>query len=565
MSSRWNHPETLRDLRRVVVRYRRRFVLLFFAVATTVLLVGLLLPRRYEASAVFERRNDLVMSEIAGRGAPQSFGMLKRSLAQELRGRPAIERVIDDLGLAPKPAPGMPEEQARAMQLARLDLLTDVQRNLTVRFDISTSELDRVRLVYIGDDPQVTRRVTNRLVTNYIETARSQIDRMLTQAATFFEQQADTARQRINELEDQKLKFEVAHAGMLPHDSVSVQQQLTENEDELLLLDRRALMLNDRIDKLERALADHQSSGPSRTVRGANPEYVRIEKELTKVEHQLEQALIIQKMTAKHPTVQALQQKVAGLRELLRSTPTEVVTEKYFGESGRQNGLELALIDARNERDSIQQESAVVRKRVAELRARTAEFVPVRTEYRRIERELTTANGQLAFWSVNLRRINMALTAELGQRGISLNFISPCSAISRPSSPKLTQIMFAAMALGLLAAVAGVLLADRTDQTIHSLEQANRTMNITVLGAVAEIITHRQASMRRLYYKMLVPAAVGGLLLLMVGTAYLNYVNLQVPQVVDTEDIVAEPSTINPALSLIDTPTAEPGPIFVGE
>ncbi len=534
MSSRWNHPETMRDLRRVVVRYRHRFVLVFFAVTTGVLLVGLCLPRRYEARAVFERRNDLVLSEIAGRGAPQSFHVLKRSLAEELKSTPAVEKVIDDLDLAPRPTDDMAKAQRRERQLARHDLLTDIQRNLVVRFDISTRDLDRVWVSYIGQDPRVTRRVANQLVANYIENTRSQIDRMLTQAAAFFDQQADEARTRINELEDRRLRFEVEHAGLLPSEHTSVQESLVLAEEDLVMLERRDASLAGRIGKLEDNLAAMDGDEPARIIRGANPDFDRAERELHRCEQQLEQAVVIDKMTGRHPKVQALRQQITSLRDELRRMPREVVVQRVFGENAKRNGMELALLEARNQRESVQAELTAAQKKVARLRAQVAQFFPVRTEYRKIERQIADAQSKVAFWQANQRRVTVALAAERGQRGISLDFVSPCGPISRPTAPNLTQIMFAALALGLLASVAGVLWADRTDQTIHSLDQANRALSVPVIGAVGQIITRRQAALRRWYHRVVAPVSVGAMVMLMVTAAYLNYVSLNRPPIFET-------------------------------
>ena len=58
---------------------------------------------------------------------------------------------------------------------------------------------------------------------------------------------------------------------------------------------------------------------------------------------------------------------------------------------------------------------------------------------------------QLAFWEDNLRRVRMAAAAENGDRGVKLDFIKPCPQLYRPVSPNVTQVLLAAVGLGLLA------------------------------------------------------------------------------------------------------------------
>lgn len=528
MSSRFNQPESIRELKRMIVRHRWRFILPFFAVTTIVLVVGLFIPRQYEATAIFERRNDLVLSEMAGRGAPQQLATLKTSLREELRGLPAIDRVIDDLGLIPRVTEDMPEEVRRAAELARGDLLQRIHRHVRLTFDISTEAVDRVRLIYTDTDPQRARQVVNELIRNYIADTRSEIDKMLTEAAEFFETEAQTCRDKINQMEEQRLAFEVKNAGLLPDDPNSVQEQLAGAEEKLVTLQRSFQTIESRIDRLKMEMNGGSATTAS-IVRGSNPEYQQLDEKVRSYEQQLEHALYTQKMTDRHPTVVALRRKLAALQEELEATPREVVTQRVYGESAKQTGLEMALLDAQAQRDAITEELAMTEKKVARLRAAGSQAFPVRAEHRRMMRDIAEVQRQMEFWEDRHRRVTMALTAELGQRGISLDFIKPASRITRPTSPDLMQILFASLVLGALAGVAAVLLADRSDQTLRSLEQAQRDLPVQVIGSVSEIISRQQAAVRRLVWRLMVPLGMTVMFMIMLGAAYMNYLSLRTP------------------------------------
>ena len=62
--------------RRTTVRrraVRERVVLSAFAVTLMVLGMSLFLPRKYKSEAMFERRTDMVLSEMTARGATGNF------------------------------------------------------------------------------------------------------------------------------------------------------------------------------------------------------------------------------------------------------------------------------------------------------------------------------------------------------------------------------------------------------------------------------------------------------------------------------------------------------------
>ena len=69
-----------------------RFILSTFAVMSGVLLGSFLLPRMYKAEALFERRTDMVLTEIIDQGASKSFQDSQRaSLVEEIAGQIAID------------------------------------------------------------------------------------------------------------------------------------------------------------------------------------------------------------------------------------------------------------------------------------------------------------------------------------------------------------------------------------------------------------------------------------------------------------------------------------------
>ena len=529
MSRNHNHFETLFEIRRLIARYRWRFVVPAFVITFSVLVAALFLPRKYEAQAILERRNDLVMSEIAGRGAPQSYQRIRSAMNEELAGLPAVEQAVKDLGVLPVLPPDADRQQLRALNMQQSDLISQFHRNLWLRYDISTPEQDRVQLNFVDTDPQRAKDVVNRLVENYIDSARAQVDQMLDQAITFFAEKADEQQAIIDELEEKRLQFELVNAEVLPDDASRLLELLAEAERHLLTSQQDKRTSEQRILAISKQLEDLSDSELASIVTRRNPELAEIEKNLDTFRDSLDQALVVDKKTENHPDVISLRLKIEQLKEQAGSVPTEVVAERVYRPDGKRRDLELALLSARADLDTANSTLTASQDRLSRLKARNSQLFPIRNQYRKITQQVEQAQSQLSFWQDNQRRVQMAIDAEVGNRGVALEFIKPATASQRPSSPDFIQVVFAAGVLGILAGIGAVLLSERSDQTFRSVDHAVNHLPVPVIGTVAEIVTRRSVAMRRIIRALLYPTVAITMSAAIMATTYLNYVNQNGP------------------------------------
>ncbi len=555
-------PDSVTNIRRMIVQHRWAFMVPCFAVAIAVLVGARFLPRKYEGQAIFENRNDLVMTEIANRGAPQQFARLKRSIGEEVGGAAAIERAVIDLQLVPVLPPNAPAHLRQRADMKRQDIVNAIRRELRVSFDVSTAEVDRVRLTLISTDPELTRRVVNKLVDNYIERSRKQIDGMLDQAVTFFRSQVDTKRKELDGLEEERLKFEVKYAEILPDESGVSRGTLAEAQQQLLAVEQTLRSADLRVTALEREVGedkDKDGKKPVSVTMQRNPELKRLQDELRGYNELIEKHTVIEKMTEQHPTVVTLRHKVEDLEREIAQTPAEIVAERVFTDDvrGPQANMTLALVQAKSDRDAAQANLKLAQEHVAKMLVRSTEVFPVRAEYRKLATAITEAQRQLDFWNDNLRRIQITLTAELGQRGISMEFLKPCGSITRPTSPDLMQVFFVAAALGIAFGTAWVVFAERTDVTFQSVDQAAGHLRVPVLGAVAEIVTAPVARWRRLSQCFLQPAGGMALFGARIIAGYTDYLSLRQPEIPTSSMTFAEePDRAAPITSPTTTATA---------
>jgi uncharacterized protein involved in exopolysaccharide biosynthesis len=520
-----NQAKVLIDSWFILLRYRWRFIVPFFIGTAAVLAVSLALPRKYRGEATFDRRTDMVLNEIMTRSGRNPYDDPRQTLTQELSGGPAIDSVIQAIRpyLDSRVAQG-----AKPLNLA--DLRADLSRKVLVQFDITARDHERIRVSYIGDDPVVTRLSVNLLVHNYIEQEREQIDRGLKDAQAFFLQQAQRCRTDMEALEGRKLAFEIEHVDLLPDSRQpfhTMQSNLDLHVDQLR---QQKASIDAQIDAVNKAMAQTPAELTS-LVQERNPELVRLEKKLEEQESRLRTLVTAQKMTTYHPEVIDAQQQIGQIRRQIAGVPMEVVTQKRTQDNPRRVDLELQLTRLTTERDGLEQQLRGSESKLDLLTGKSGDLLPARMEYRRLAREIEQLQREISFWEENLHRIQMAQTAESGNRGVQLAFVRPCPRLSRPISPDLTQVVMAALGMGVLAGAVSLLFAHRMDETFHDEEQMAQTLNLPLLGSVGELIGHQPKRVRRLRQLILYPANGIAMAAVLVALTLLLYLNLQRPDV----------------------------------
>ena len=531
MSRHQNQAKALLDAWDVVVRFRWQFILPTFLVAVGVLTASLLLPRKYKAVAIFERRMDTVMEEITMRGGTATYTRQPTGLAYEIAGEVAIDQMLSDI------EPQISELAAeRGKPIDLVNLRRELQSKVLVRRDVATKSLDRVRVTFTGQDPQTARLAVNTLVSNYIDRTRRELDQRLAQSEAFFEAEANRSRKLIDKLENEKLTFEIAHVDLLPENPNNVQATLADAQlrnTELVDLAEAAKL---RAEALSRSLERTPETIGS-FVRTRNPELDRLERELTKHQDRLNDYLTVRKMRSEHPDLIDLRAQIQELKLKAAQIPAEIVSEQRVTKNPKYAELELMLTQAAAEAEALESQWASSTTKIDELNSESTRIFPVRAQYSKMDRQIDQALRQLAFWESNLNRVNMSLTAETGNRGIQLTFVKPCGAITRPVSPDLLHVLMAAVGLGMVSGGVSVLFSHRTNESFLTGEELSKAVSVPLLGSVSEVSSAHQRRMKRIRQLVIAPVNLAGMTVVLLVMVGLLYSNLRQPEVIEHTDV----------------------------
>lgn len=545
MSQKQDQTKALFELWEIVLRYRWRFILSAFAACTVILCLSLALPRKYKAEGIFERRTDMVLTEMMTKGATRSFQDPRASLVKEIAGPPAVDHLLRTL------EPELRQRGFIKTDVDRQNLRADLLRRVVVHWDISSSVMDQIRVEYIGSHPELAKLVVNGLIRNHMERDRAVMQQRLQESAAFFQSEVSISRTQIEKLEDRILKFEMEHADVLPDNPSNVGTRLTEFQTQLsdLIAQRDAAAI--RVESLTKALAETPETIPT-VVRGPNPELAELRKRLRDLNDQYDMYTGKYKMTEAHPDLVALKQEIALVQTKLETIDKEVVTETQIATNPRVNDLKLRLEESQTNHQALSQQVASLENQANQMTGQTASMFAVRSEYQKLTRQQQEVQRQLAFWEDNLRRVQLAVAADSGNRAIQLTFVQPAHAASKPVSPDLAQVVMAAIGMGLLAGGLSVFFAHRSDESFANGEDLAKTYNLPLLGGVSELVSSKHRRIQQIRAAIVYPTTALAMAAVLVGVTTLLYVDLEKPQAMATLKasvwhLVAGDSTPQPA------------------
>ncbi len=536
MSQENTHSKALLELGDILVRYKWHFVFPAFAVVILTLGVSMFLPRKYKAEAIFERRSDMVLEEVTNRGGTQTFQDPRQGIGEELVGKPAIDRMIKDLQ-----AKFSVDGSNQFTDQDYAELRYEISKKGTVRFPLSNAKKDRVVVEFVSVNSVLAREAANTLVENYIKLTHEQMGARLSDTSGFFKKQVVGYREKLEDLENKKLEYELTHDRLLPGFGIASSAIEKDSRGKLENAVAELEVVRLKIIDLKKTI-DLTPETTSNAVTAQNPAIKSRMRKLSQLEEKLDNFVNNLKMKAKHPEVLDLRKQISDVKISMSSLPREVVIQKNLGANPKFTKLVLELDDETRNEGILEKQIQIYQQQMKVTGPKYAELFPIRSAYRKIVRDIESTQREISFWEDNLRRVNISQTAESGDRGVILDFLKPCGVLRKPVSPKLTQILTAAFALGLLFGCVSLFFAHRTDETFVDGESLSDTFNLPLIGSVSELITTQQLKARRLRRMIIYPINTSIMLGVLVFMIVLVYVNFEQPWVMN--EIKGSPSRL---------------------
>ncbi|MEM8771641.1 MAG: XrtA system polysaccharide chain length determinant [Pseudomonadota bacterium] len=479
-----NLPEPI--VRQLNGLWRRRWLVV--AAAWGAALLGWfgvwLLPDKYESRAqVFVQTETILQPVLRGVTATPDYASRVQVMRLQLLARPNVEEIIYRSGLDKTIEAATNLEHRTKMQ----SLVNWVASNIEIE-----SPRDMYFIIrYAHGDPEVSRRVTDAVLNLLIE---QDIGASLT------ENQA--ARRRldlqIEEFEEKLTANETAVAAFRRDNAIELasaegavrRRDLKESELERTLSEMART--RGRIITLRNLL--------SATPRGATGgELDRLRVELADLRSRYEET---------HPDVRGVMARIAELERaddgLLSSNPEFV-------------RLQSELRVAQDSIAGLQAREATLRQEIYDLDIAVGQAPAATAELQQIERQYETTKN--TYEDLLARRDRLELTENLGPSGRGVEyqvFERPQRALS-PTSPPRAQLIFAVVALALIAGAGVGVLFNLLDKTFTQTSELEKAFGLPVLGAFSEADSIENRRERRFDILKLGGA---GAALLMIASVY---------------------------------------------
>ena len=431
-------------------RYKAALLVFVITVATTVV-VSLLLPKQYTASAT-------VVIDVKSPD-PVSGQMLQGLMAPGYMATQIdiinSDRVAKDVvKLLKLDTNAVVQQQWRDATDGKGQLIDWLANLLQKKLDVKPSrDSNVINVNYTGTDPDFAAAVANAFAQAYINVNLNLRLAPARQYATFFEEQTKAARTKLEEAQkalsdyqqqngitatDERVDFETAKLNETSSQLTGIQALTTDSQS------KRGSSKADTIAEVMQ----------SPLINGLKADIARAEAKLVESNGNLGK---------NHPQTQRSEAELAALKAQLdmetRKITSSIETTYQVGKQ-REAQLQSALAGQKN--------------RVLLLNKQ-------RDELNVLRRDIESA--QRAFEVVSQRASQSSIESQTNQTNISL--LNPATAPADPSKPKVLLNILVSIFLGALLAVGLALMLELSNRRVRSADDLLETLNLPVLGSIA--------------------------------------------------------------------------------
>lgn len=523
-----------------IVRARRWWLMLTFLAATTIACAAShWLPRRYAGRTLFERRNDVVLQSLIGSAWNQMFDGQRKSLTFDLAGPAALSEAMQQLDEAASwprdPQGGLTGEGQRQSA----GLAARVADRVEVKVLESTPQRDVIEVSMVDSDPSLASRVVVALRDSYVQRSKAKMLALLEESLEYFSREAGRSQALVRATESKLSELERECPGVLPEYAASISGEVNGLTFERAELRRRILELKSAEQTLQ-----HQLAGKPAPADGASappaappetPQRMALAAEMQRVESQINDERVLRGKTELHPTIAALRDKLAKLRDEYRAAAPATAAQQQLVAAAarvdetRKAQLEQQLQSTREQVAMTQERAAAIQSRLDQIESRKVAGAARRQDHLGLTEELSANRAELAAWQKQIDPIQRILDAQKRDRGVRFISVQEPGTVARPRSPDARVVLLGCLVIGLVAAALAVLAVELVDRSFRSAVQVAGSLGIPVLETIHEIITAREQRRRVVMHLVVLPTGAVAGLLLAVSTAAGAYLSLEAP------------------------------------
>ncbi len=465
---------------------RRKWWLVVPIVASIV--VGLVLvnvlPKEFRSTATLAVAAPVVSPNLVNQAAQFDNQERLRVLSQQLLASGILARVAQEEGL------GDASDER---------LLSRMRSNISIAVPDPVAQVNEPRrldafLVSYGDpQPVRAQRVTNRLVTVFVDESSKRRAANAVGTSAFLDNQLKESQQRLAELEGRLRASKESFMGQLPEQTQAnlstlsgLRQQLEANATALRGEQDRLSMIERQIEGARQGSAEViVVPGPAGS-QGQTPEG-----RVLQLQRELAEARAI--YTPKHPEVQRLEDDLKSARLDAQAEKAKPVSDRLA-----QLALDPAFRQLTADREmarlrirDLQRSEGDLRRQIGSYQARVESAPRVEQQLASLQRDYDLERQQYSELSSKLHAASIVESVERDRSGEQFTVLYPASLPSAPTKPVPWRVMLIAVVAGLCLGAGATLGREYLDRSVHNVRELRDEFQLPVLGEVARIQTVR--------------------------------------------------------------------------
>ena len=440
----------------LALKARRKAALLVFAfTVVTAIVVSLVVPKRYDATAtvLIDAPDQQTMAPETRFSPRERAGYLFTQVELIQSGKVA-HRVVRELKLAQQP--GVREEWESETGGAGTIEQWLVER-LQEKLKVDNGASNILLIKYSASDPKFAAAVANGFAKAYLETALEMRTEPTREAATWFEGQLKALRADVVRAQSRLIAYQ-KKTGVVGSERSDIEYtRLTELSTALSAARNAALEAESRYKQAREAARDAGAAAELPEVL-SNPYIITVKTALQAAEGRLEEQS--RELGRNHPAYQRTALEVQTLRERLAGETKKVIAS-----------LGSAAAQAKKREQELTAALAAQQDRIVKARDASVDMAV-------LTRDLDSA--QRAYDSATQRYLATKLESRARQTNLAL--VTPAVAPITPAVPKIPLIAGLAVLIGLLLAAGVVYLLEMSDRRVRSRGDLEQKLAVPMLG-----------------------------------------------------------------------------------
>lgn len=553
--------KSLREYISVIKRHKGKMLLTGLLILLMSIGIAVFLPPTYTSTAtiLIEQpiiSNDLVDSTISSYAEQQVQRIRQRVLS-----RPNLRRIIDKFQLYRNRLDSDPwskilvdMEDAISVEMISADVLdphSGRPSKATIAFQVAFSH----------KVPAVSQRVTNELVSLFLQENLKERTESAAEASDFFEREANKLRQHMEELDSKLLSLKKEHGESLPefqHQNTRLLEQAYQRLEDInsqynkayerkIFLQSQLAQISPYSTSTSNVVLDDRTRLKMLQVEYSNllsryspnhPDVIKVKTEIEALgskadgadnhqtlnlvlkEKKTELAKLKENYSSEHPDIIRLVKEIQNIETQVASLPVQTLQSSNLTDADnpayiqtqaqlKSSELELLALDkSRKEQLS----------RITDYEQRLRVTPDVERQYNELMRNYNSTKSKYEQIQSKLISVNLAESVEKSRKGERYVMSEPPELPEEPSKPNRKAIVAIGLLLSVAAAIAVAILAESLDQGIYGARQLAAVSGEAPLSIIPYMeVSEERTAKKKFHRKILLACVITLMVTLSVG------------------------------------------------